>query len=571
MLALLLACSEEPTPEGEATPQLAPIEVPTLRITQPERGAFVGAGDQFTVTGTTRPGSAPLTSLAVNGKSLDISSKGGEFSGKVALVPGVNVLGARLEATDGGRAVDGRAVMAGETWGVGERLAETVKLQIGPKGLDDDKPDLDDMAAIAEAILADPDLASSFVGYEVPTDYYTVTLTDASFGENAVDITPSNGELTVEVSVDDVWIAYDIAGVSWYDWLSTTGEAGAKSATISVTLELEADRGEVRATPTAVDVSLSGFWVTVDWFPDSLEDDLADWTQATLEDTVAETVSEQIQTLAADYLSAFSASVEFGDFLISVALSSLRVADDGVRLTLDAWVDYPVEIDLPRQAGSLRTDNDGPAFPLTTTEPFAAAADDDLLHQLLFAFWAGGYTTGFEFDGLTLTALAGEIPPPIGPVDTASIEVNLPITTGPPTYPDMDLDIAIGEMRMRILRDDGEVIDASVNLRTGATVAFDDDGEVGFTLDARPSYMTLEVGMESWPKGLDPGDMAALVRLTTPPLLDTLGGAMPKVPVPDIPLSSFSDSLRGRSIGLADPEVRIDDGWMVLEGKLEER
>jgi len=254
-----------------------------------------------------------------------------------------------------------------------------------------------------------------------------------------------------------------------------------------------------------------------------------------------------------------------------VALASLRCAEDGLRLTLDAWVDGRTAIELPRDAGSLRTDGDGPSFPLTTTEPFAAAADDDLLHQLLFAFWASGSTGAIEFGGLELQALAGEIPPPLGPVASARIDVNLPVTTGDPTYADMDLDLSIGEMRMKITREDGEVIDASVNLRTGATVAVDDDGEVGITLDERPAYMTLEVGMEASPRGLDPGDMAALMRLSVPPMLGAIGSFMPDIPIPDIPLDSFADSLRGQSLGIADPSVRVDDGWLVIEGALEER
>ncbi|MBM4390417.1 MAG: hypothetical protein FJ090_04805 [Deltaproteobacteria bacterium] len=568
---LLIACSDDPAAEGETAPELAPIEVPAMTVAEPARGAFTGEGDNVAVSGKVTLGSAPLTSMAVNGQKLDISARGGSFDGKVPVAPGVNILGFRVDASDTGRAVDGRAVMAGEVWDPADPLADTVKIQLGPEGLDDDKADIDDLAAIAEAVMADPTLLRSFVGYEMPTDYYTITLTDADMGRASVDIESGNGELYIDVTVSDLWVAFDIAGVDWYDWLSTTGEAGADTATLSIVLELSADGGEVRATPTSTSVRLSGFWVTVDWFPDSMEDDLADWTQATLEETVADTVTESIETLVADYLSAFAADFSFSGFDMHVALSSLRCAEDGLRLTLDAWVDFRTKIDLPRGAGSLRTDGDGPGFPLTTTEPFAAAADDDLLHQLLFAFWASGSTSGIEFDGLTLQVLAGDIPPPLGPVSAASVEVNLPVTLGKPTYDDMDIDLSIGEMRLKITREDGEKIDASVNLRTGATVAIDDDGEVGITLDERPAYMTLEVGMEASPRGLDPGDMAALVRLSVPPLLGTVASFMPDIPVPDIPLDSFADSLSGQSLGIADPAVRVDDGWLVIEGALEER
>lgn len=568
---LLLACSDDPEAAADPSPELAPIDVPGLAVTSPERGAFTGSGDSVEVSGKVTQGSAPFTQLTVNGQTIDISAKGGPFDGKVPVVPGVNVIGTRVDASDGGRAVDGRAVMAGDTWDPAEPLADTVKIQLGPEALDDDRPDVDDLAAVAEAVMADPTLLRSFVGYAMPTEYYTLTLTDAAMGNASVDIESGNGELAVTVEVSDLWVAFDVEGVDWYDWLATTGEAGASTATLSLVLELEANGGEVSATPVSTSVRLSGFWLTVDWFPDSLEDDLADWTQATLEETLADTITEQIESLVGEYLSAFAADFSFSGFDMHLALASLRCADDGLRLTLDAWVDFRTQIDLPRGAGSLRTDGDGPSFPLTTTEPFAAAADDDLVHQLLFAFWASGSTSGIEFDGLTLQALAGEIPPPLGPVEVARVDVNLPVTIGKPTYDDMDIDLSIGELRLQISREDGQEIDASVNLRTGATVGIDDDGEVGIELDPRPAYMTIEVGMERTPKGLDPGDMAALVRLSVPPLLGSIASFMPDIPVPDIPLDSFSDSLRGQSLGIADPAVRVDDGWLVIEGALEER
>lgn len=571
LLLLALACSDEPAPSDQVAPELAPIDVPSLVVSSPTRASFVGDVDEIAVSGKVSPGSAPLTTLVINGKSIDIASKGGSFDGKVPLVPGINLIGSRLEAQDSGRAVDGRAVHAGAVWSPSERLSDTVKLQLGPEALDDNKRDMDDLASIAETVLSDPSLLASFVGFSMPTEYYTITLTGASMGESDIDIESGNGELSLVVEISNIAVDFDIAGVSWYSWLSTVGSAGATTATLDITLELAADDGEVVATPTAVGVALSGFWVTVDYFPDALEDDLADWTQATLEETVAETVSEQVQSLVSEYLSAFTTDVAFGDFLLNVSLSSLRCAADGLRLTLDVWTDFPVEIELPKKAGSLRTDNDGPSFPLTTTEPFAAAADDDLVHQLLFAFWAGGTTSGIEFDALTLQALAGEIPAPIGPVNNVSINLNLPVTTGAPTFPDQSIDIAIGEMRLVITREDGEVIDASVNLRTGALVSLDADNELNFTIDARPAYMTIEVGMEQSPTGLDPGDMAALVRLTMPPLLGTLASIVPDVPVPDIPLDSFADSLAGQSLGLAEPVVEVNDGWVVISGKLAER
>jgi hypothetical protein len=518
----LIACSEpEPAAQMQEPTTLPVIEVPALTIRSPRRGAFVGDDEQLAIEGSVKRGSARIQSLVVNGQTVSIASEGGEFSGSIPLSPGVNVIGARVEATDGGRAVDGRAVMAGDTWDVHASLSKTMKIQLGPELLDDDKRDHDDMAALAEAIMADPSMAEAFVGTELPTDYYTITVTGASFGDSSVDVTPGSGALTVAVSIENVQTDFDIAGAGAFSWLSTTGSGGADVAELTMELELSADDGVVTATPTSTEVSLDGFWVTVDWFPDSLEDDLAGWIQSTVEEQVASTVQEQVAELIGEYLSAFETEVEFSGLQLHVALASLRVAEAGVYLTMDAWTRGEIAISLPADAGSLRTDDDGPAFPLTEDQPFAVAADDDFLNQLLFNMWASGATTGITFGGLELTALAGEIPAPIGPVSETVIDLGLPTTLGEPTWEGMDFDLSIGEMGMTITREDGEVIQASINLRTGANLEMAGD-EAGFSLDDRPAYMTIEVGMEQSPGGLDPGDVAALFRLTMPTMLGTV-------------------------------------------------
>ncbi len=566
----LVACSATPAAEESVAPALRAIDNPLMVIRTPEHGSFTGEKDQVSVTGTLTKGSAPLTTLNINGQTVAIQAGGGDFDAKIPMNPGVNVIGLRVDAGDGGRAVDGRAVYAGPVWDAGEHLTDAMKLQLGPDVLDDDEPDLDDLAALAETLLSDPAMEEAFVGMVLPADYYSLTITDASLGPADVDILAAAGVLSLTLTISDVWVAFDVAGAGAFSWLSTTGTAAA-DAEISLDLKLSADDGIVTATPQDVDVTLTNFAVTVDWFPDSLEDDLSGWTQSGVEDAVAEQVSTMVGDLIGQYLSSFSVAADFAGMTLNIALNSLRVATDGLRLSMDAWIDGALVIDVPAGAGSLRTDGDGPSFPLDTTAPFAVAIDDDFVHQLLFNVWAAGTTAGIEFGALELQALAGEIPAPIGPVDTVEIDVKLPVTTGPATYDDQQLDVAIGELRMKVTREDGEVIDASVNLRTGAVVEMSSEGELKFVLDARPAKMDLDVGMETSPTGLDPGDVAALVRLTVPPLLNTLATFVPGIPVPAIPLDSFSEAFAGMELAVTDPTVRVEDRWLVLEGTLTPR
>jgi hypothetical protein len=374
---------------------------------------------------------------------------------------------------------------------------------------------------------------------------------------------PGSGTLAMTVTLADVWIDY-YAEIDWYP--DGEGACWADAAVVDLDVALEVNRGAVVASVTSATVTLESFGMTQEWFPDSFEDELAGYARDFLEEEIAAQVSEMVPGLLEEYLAAFSVDTEFSGMQFQMSLAELRVASDGLRLTMDAWTTGDVAIDLPDGAGSLATDGDGPSFPLTETAPFAMAADDDFLNQLLFNMWASGAMRDIAFSGVEMQALAGEIPAPLGPVASVEIDVDLPPVFAEATYADQHFDLAIGELRLRATRDDGVLNDASVNVRTGGTLAFDDAGELGMSLDDRPAYMTLEVGMESWPESLDPGDMAALVRLSVPPMFGTLSMFLPDFPVPSIPLDSFG--LPGEALRIEEPSASVKDGWLVLEGSL---
>ncbi|MFZ5478954.1 MAG: hypothetical protein ACOZNI_19435 [Myxococcota bacterium] len=564
-LVLLLACSaksDAPPPDDAPTP-LVHTEVPVLVVREPERAAFVGDVDRVTVAGEVTPGSGDLTSLVANGQTFDVSPSGGAFEDTIPAAPGLLIVGTRVETADGERAVDGRAVLAGPVHDPGATLEESVKLQIGPAMLDDDDDDLDDLAAIAEMMVEDDAVADLLVGSQFGGDWYTITVTSASWGDVAADLVPGSGSLAITLEISNVWIDY-YAEIDWYP--DGEGSCWADAAVVDLDLDLEVDRGEVVASVTSVAVTLEGFGMTQEYFPDSFEDELAGYAEEFLADEIAAQVTDMVPGLVEEYLGAFAVDTEVSGLRFQMALASLRVASDGLRLTMDAATSGDVGIDLPPGAGSLRTDGDGPSFPLTETEPFAMAADDDFLNQLLFNMWASGLMHDIVFSGVELTALAGEIPAPLGPVAEAEVDVDLPPVFSEATYADQHFDLGIGEMRLRATREDGVLNDASVNVRTGGTLAFDDAGELAMSLDDRPGNMTLEVGMEAWPEALDPGDMAALVRLSVPPMLGTMSMFLPAFPVPTIPLDSFG--LPGQELRVEDPTASVQDGWLVIEGTL---
>ena len=582
-LVVLVACSRDPEPQGggpEASAEVVPPVLPTLTVTTPERGAFVAEG-ALEVAGQAVAGDAALSTLTLNDAEVALDGGGqpgarATFATTLATEPGINILGFRVDDAAGERAIDGRAVYAGPLLDPGATVEGGMRMQIGPELLDDDDPDLDDVAAIVEVVLGDPAIASAMVGTPFESDYFVLTPTSLSWTGASVDIDPGDAGLAVSLTLTDLWMDFDVEGTGWYDWLGTSGSAWADAVTIRTTLVATGGGGGIVVTPTGTTATLDGYGVTVDWFPDSLEGYLADWTQGTIEEQLVAAVDDTLGALVGDYLSSFVADLDLTERVrLSMALADVDSADDGLRLKLDVAATATAGIDLPAGAGSAHTAGAPPDWPLAPGEPFAVACDDDFVNELLFAFWASGALGGLEFSGTEIGGMSGqELPAPLGPVERASLDLGLPPAVLPASSDDQDADFAIGEFRLDFLREDGELNAFSVNVRTGLTVDIDEDGALALTLDGRPSYMQLEIGTVAWTEGLDPGDLAALVRLIVPPILTNASRFLPAIAIPGIPLDAFSDApeLAGKELRFTDPTLLVDDGrWVVFGASAEVR
>lgn len=560
LITCLGACSRDPAPSADATaPEVqAPVQ-PALTVSAPERYRFFPSGSAQ-IAGQLSPGSSPLSALTVNGDAVDLDEDG-RFVASLDLSPGINILSTRGEDTDGGRAVDGRAVYAGPLHDPGATLPGAVRMQLGPDLLDDDEPDLDDVAAIGESVLADGDLASALVGVPIDAGFATITPTALSYGDVSIDIAPGTGALAASVVLYDVQMDFDADT----GWLTLGGTAWLDAMTLSLTLE--ADGSTVAATSSAV--ALEGYMLSVDWVPEWLEDDLADWTVETLEEEIAGTAEETVAELVGEYLGAFAIEAEVLDgVVLSVSLAEVASSPDGLQLTLDASVSGPAA-GLPGDAGSAATEGAAPPWP-SGASPFWVAADDDLVNQVTFAMWASGALGGFSYSGEELTALSGAaLVPPLGPVDTVELGIGMPPSVHPPTADDMSVDIGLGEWTMAFTRADGEVLSFSVNARTGALVAFSDTDEIILELDNRPANMVIAVGATAHPDALDPGDLAALIKLMVPPLFGNASAFLPGFALPPLDLGAVTPALEGVALVPADLSLSLTaDAWLVLDGDL---
>jgi hypothetical protein len=121
------------------------------------------------------------------------------------------------------------------------------------------------------------------------------------------------------------------------------------------------------------------------------------------------------------------------------------------------------------------------------------------------------------------------------------MSLNLPPTIEPATEDGWAAQLAIGEWLVEFVREDGELLLFSVSFRSNVQVNLTGEGEIQLDIDARPSKIEQAIGVLQAPDTLDPGDLAALIRLMVPPLLGNASSFAPNVPIPVIPLGEFLD------------------------------
>ncbi len=539
------------------------VDLPVLDIDQPERAAFMGQ-QTVRIQGQAIEGSAALDSLTVNDQESAFDSQGNidlEWTPET----GLNILGFRLEDVDDERAVDGRAFIWGPTWDSGQTIPGSLRLLLGP--------DLSDISSLLELVLEDPSTAQAMVGMTMEYEYADITVTSADIGGASVNLNPVSGALEGDFIFTDIWITYDVLGVDWYDWVSVSGSAWMDSLDIFVTLDVYAQGGKVWASTTAVDATINGFGFQVDWVPSFLEDLLVDWVSDMISSSLEEDVGDIMEELVEQYLAGLAMDTVLGEenpIHLSLALDSIEITSSGIRLELDASAWAKTSMDLPENAGSPHTEESQPDWDIAQGGSFAVLADDDLVNQFLFAYWATGALSHLTLDADEMTTLAGEsLEPPLGPVDKVRIDFDLPPLMDEPTQDDQQMDLDIGELRLAFDRSDGVTLDFSINVSTGAVATFDENDSLLFTLDSRPAYVGVDVGVLEYDHALDPGDLAALIRLMVPPLLGSMGEVMPSFQVPPLDLGEITgfSSLAGVSMSFKDPEISVtQEGWLLLKG-----
>ncbi len=579
LIYFALACGtpkEESAESAQTGPNpTAAVEVealPVLTIAEPERGSFDTSGSGL-VVGTVDLNGGTAEALTVNGASVGLNS-GGDFSAQMSWTPGIQILSTRVETVEGERAVDGRAFHAGPVHDPGAWIPGSIRMEIDGEILDDDDPEPDDIAGLLELALEDRSLLDGLLGLPIDVGGAVFTPTALNYGRATIDVAPGDGELVGVVSLEGLETSFDVSGVDWYSWLSTSGSAWASSADIAIRMSVDSAAGVVRCEASEIEAAIDGFGVTVDYVPDFLEGSIAGFAESYISQAIEDVVREEVIPRAEEVLSGFAVGATFDQaaLALEMRLAEVEVVPAGIRFEIDARVEATDGLPLPDHAGSLDTSGSPTEWPESKEQSLWAAVDDDLLNQLGFAFWQSGLASDIELDAVLLAAMSGgPLPPPLGPADTITMDLHLPPVLSPTEHDDWAAQLAIGEWNLAFNRTDGEVIDFSISLRAHVQAEVNGDGEISLSVDSRPAYIDQAVGVLDAPEALDPGDLSALVRLLIPPLLSNTASFAPDIPIPEFPLDQFLavEATEGLSLRVDDPSVRLEDnGWLLLQAGL---
>ena len=585
-LALWLGCPPEPPDNGidtqsdddddsEADDDSYGIAAqPWIVVDTPPRASFHDAGSTVKVSGTCHEGDAPLDTLTINGVDVPLGGNG-SFSLELSSPShGINILDLELFDTDGERAVEAQSFHYGPTHEPGADLHSIAVIVISPELLDDDNPDLDDTASLVEELLEDP---STFQGLpSVGYSYFDLTLNELSLASADVDLTPRIGVLEVSVVLSDVYASFDAQGVDFWDWVEVSGEAWVDQASFEMDLGVSAGGGGADVTVQSVDVSLQGLSMTVDYVPDFLEGYLSDYLQDYIEDEIRETAETMVADFIEEFLDSFAMDFQFSETIpvsIAVSMSSIAVGMSGLTFWVDGSASAPAMFELPNRAGSLITTGSPPSVPFSSS-PLSVAIDDDFVNQLLLALWmANGTVWTFLPEELTQMG-AEEIPPPIGPVESVDVAIQLPMVMTESTAAGFDFHTGVGEVWSDLTRTDGEHVGYSTNIGAAASVLEGADGSLGMVMQDQASEVDVAIGVLECPEGQVPSNMAALAEMIVPPMLSQANAGLEGFVLPSVELSTLADIdfFAGKEIRLSHPQVGTAGGeglWFLLEGGLE--
>jgi|GEM_PF-2623618 len=568
VLCFIMGCgNKDGNGNGNGNQNEVPIP-PTIVLDSPTAGTFVNTST-VTVSGQVIEGSSPVTTLEYNGEKLDFDANG-NFSTTISVEDGINLI--ELLATDRNeeQGVEGIGFHGGDVREPGQLLESAGMLFLGQNVLDDDDPEPDDLAGIAELLLSGDTLAGSLVGTTLQSDYFTFTPESIEYSRVEVEISPSGDSIWLGVTLYDLWMDYTIVGDTWYWWAEHEGSAWADTVTVWSELEAGSANGGIWVEADNTDVEMENFGLTVEYIPDALEGYLASWTEGTVEETVSETIEEEITELLDEYLSVFEMQFEpLDDVILDLALEEIEVYSGGLNITFNVATYSAAPLtDLPQGAGSLSTDGEAPTWPPANVESIALTVDDDMINQAIFAGWAVRLREGLVMEGDDVASLP--IPAPLGPFARVEATVALPPVLTDPVDNETLSGIGLGELDLVMERQDGEVNRLNVGILAGVSIELE-DGALSLDLDLGSDTTELAIGVREVASTETEASIRNVAAVMLPVALGFAESYVPEFNLPSYDLSQMGfEELEGVELSFSNLSwERTGNGWFTATGALD--
>lgn len=400
---------------------------PELVIEFPERGATLEGSRRIYVTGHVSDAVSSVGALTINGGTVPVG-EGGAFEHPMDVKLGMNLIEAIAIDTFGNQFRTVRSFLFSDNWypqntGI---LAESAVPHSVRAYLDDklfynvDPADEGTLSAILEMALRDLDIAALLPSPVTDFEYkligttcaYDVYIPDITFGDPDILIALVQGGLNIVIEIPDLYVGLDLQRTSG-NWQCLGGQKGsvtAKNTKMTIRAALSVDpvtKQFVISTVGGTKIEFDDLKINLDsFFLDLISSMLRGTIEDILRDQVAGLLTEQINDLddTLNELMAEPIEIPIGPLLPGSNQIVLRLTlvpevaafipegaqvELSMAVTSDRLIDRQILGSMGR-AGCLAENPEDFEFNVTNPKKLQLAAHEDVISELLFAFWNNG-------------------------------------------------------------------------------------------------------------------------------------------------------------------------------------
>lgn len=541
---------------------------PYVEILAPERGTIFDseASPEVTVRGRVEE-DGPWLEVEINGEPTPLGPNG-QFS--YTLRPkraGLHIIRYRARDVAGNNVTGSRAFLFGALREPFAGCSRALRVHLPAELLDDNAQDVDDLARIAELLMAGMVVPERTVDLGCDGE---VLLKSVTWKPGAFDVLPGGGKLKLRMVLRDLLVtATGEACVCVMDARAACYETGGYMSTDEV--EVEVDLAVGRDDPTALEVQdarivmtpltirLEAMWGGLDWAVELFEDDIRAGIAAGLRDAVA----SRLQANLADLLSGLVPKIGLD---IPAPLDERLEMDLRLSSVVSMARGLTVELDATVLKGATRASAPSALFtvqacglPPPMPEGMVGLAFSlDLLNDALFTMFHRGALSDVSFqmsDGRPIQ-VGASLPPVVMPAPERG-QVRLSVG---------DLRVSVGSLLGSMDLYASVMIYASLSYDASADeivlTFLEDDLEIVFEPASKEDAMIFASSID---------DLEAFVRDL---VVDRLVSQQVRLKVPLLDLSRFSNvpGLAGVVLALEDAELTVTrSGYVRATGRIKRR